>query len=72
MATGAIEPDDLVTLRRISARYDDVVVALLGPAAQPEASPGTPDSIQADLAVTLLPVQTALQFCARWTDLAAR
>jgi uncharacterized protein (DUF58 family) len=72
VATGSIESDDLVTLRRISARYDDVVVALIGPVRHPQAGPGVPDSIQADLAVTLLPVQTAAQFCTRWTDLASR
>jgi hypothetical protein len=49
-----------------------VVVALLGPVTRPEAGPATPDSIQADLAVTLLPVKTAAQFCARWGDLASR
>jgi uncharacterized protein (DUF58 family) len=72
VATGSVQADDLVTLRQIAARYDDVVVALLGPVTRPEAGPATPDSIQADLAVTLLPVQTAAQFCARWGDLASR
>lgn len=64
VATGTLSPSDLVTLRRISARYDEVVVALLGE------SP--PDSVVTDLAITVLAVTSAAQFCARWAELVRR
>jgi len=67
VAAGLLAADDLVTLRRISARYDEVVVALLGSG---EAS--TSESVMTDLAITLLPIATAAQFCARWGDLVSR
>lgn len=63
VVAGILDADDLVTLRRISARYDEVVVTLLGSDASP------PDSAVTDLAVTVLPVASASQFCARWGEL---
>ena len=66
VAAGMLDADDMVTLRRISARYDEVVVTLLGSDASP------PDSVVTDLAVTVLPVASASQFCARWGELVRR
>jgi uncharacterized protein (DUF58 family) len=71
VAAGALDADDLVTLRRISARYDEVIVALLGAAADQEGASGT-DSVMTDLAITVLSVRTAAQFCARWGDRVSR
>lgn len=68
VAAGTLDPGDLVTLRRISARYDEVVVALLEPGAD---APEPPAPVT-DLAVSVLPVANATQFCARWGELMRR
>lgn len=70
VAAGLLAADNLVTLRRISARYDEVVVALLGAVSHQEGA-GT-ESAMTDLAITVLTVRTAAQFCARWGDLVSR
>jgi len=71
VATGTLDRADLVTLRRISARYDEVVVALLG-SASAERAGRPPDSAVTDLAITVVPVGSATQFCARWGELVRR
>lgn len=65
-AAGALDDTELAMLRRLSARYDQTVVALLGDAAGADGSGRN----AADLAVPVLAVATAQQFCARWSDLA--
>jgi hypothetical protein len=70
-AAQLLSPDDLVASRRISARYDEVVVAVLAAGPVPASANG-PESVMTDLAVTLLPVRSAAQFCALWGDLVRR
>jgi uncharacterized protein (DUF58 family) len=65
VAAGALSGDDLLTLRRLAARFDEVVVALLGTAA-----PGAPKA--GDLAISVLGAATGAQFCARWDELVRR
>jgi uncharacterized protein (DUF58 family) len=67
-AAGALDGTGLAMLRRLSARYDQTVVALLGAVAGADGS----GRGVADLAVPVLAVATAKQFCARWSELARR
>ena len=71
-AAGVLDEQDLATLRRIAARYDETVVALLGRRADGSpAGTGSPDAL-GDLAVTVLAVASAAELCARWGELARR
>jgi len=67
-AAGTLDGTGLAMLRRLSARYDQTVVALLGTAAG-AAGPGRNG---ADLAIAVLATPTAEQFCARWLEMARR
>jgi uncharacterized protein (DUF58 family) len=68
VAAGALDGTGLAMLRRLSARYDQTVVALIGAVAGTDGSGGD----AADLAVPVLAVRTAKQFCTRWPELARR